>query len=32
VISTDREVADGVRRHGAYPLPSEALLRRIARA
>jgi predicted RNA-binding protein with PIN domain len=32
VISTDREVADGVRRHGAYPLPSETLLRRIARA
>lgn len=32
VISTDREVADGVRRHGAYPLTSETLLRRIARA
>ena len=32
VISTDREVADGVRRHGAYPLSSETLLRRIARA
>lgn len=31
VISTDREVADGVRRHGAYPLSSETLLRRIAR-
>ncbi len=32
VISTDREVADGVRRHGAYPLPSETLLRRMNRA
>ena len=32
VISSDREVADGVRRHGAYPLPAETLLRRIARA
>jgi len=31
VISTDREVADGVRRHGAYPLPSETLLRRMNR-
>jgi predicted RNA-binding protein with PIN domain len=31
VISTDREVADGVRRHGAYPLTSETLLRRMAR-
>jgi predicted RNA-binding protein with PIN domain len=32
VISTDREVADGVRRHGAYPLSSETLLRRLARS
>jgi predicted RNA-binding protein with PIN domain len=32
VISSDREVADGVRRHGAYPLSSDTLLRRIARA
>jgi predicted RNA-binding protein with PIN domain len=32
VISTDREVADGVRRHGAYPLSSDTLLRRIARS
>jgi predicted RNA-binding protein with PIN domain len=32
VISADREVADGVRRHGAYPLSSETLLRRIARS
>jgi predicted RNA-binding protein with PIN domain len=32
VISSDREVADGVRRHGAYPLGSDALLRRLARA
>jgi predicted RNA-binding protein with PIN domain len=31
VISTDREVADGVRRHGAYPLGSSTLLRRLAR-
>jgi predicted RNA-binding protein with PIN domain len=31
VISTDREVADGVRRHGAYPLTSETLLRRLNR-
>ncbi|WP_412542138.1 NYN domain-containing protein [Longispora sp. K20-0274] len=31
VISTDREVADGVRRHGAYPLSSETLLRRLNR-
>lgn len=31
VISADREVADGVRRHGAYPLPSHALLRRLTR-
>jgi predicted RNA-binding protein with PIN domain len=32
VISTDREVAEGVRRHGAYPLTSDTLLRRLARA
>ncbi len=32
VVSSDREVADGVRRHGAYPLPSETLLRRMARS
>ena len=31
VISSDREVADGVRRHGAYPLGSPALLRRLGR-
>lgn len=31
VISSDKEVADGVRRHGAYPLGSDALLRRLAR-
>lgn len=32
VISSDKEVADGVRRHGAYPLGADALLRRLARA
>jgi predicted RNA-binding protein with PIN domain len=32
VISSDREVADGVRRHGAYPLSADTLLRRLARA
>lgn len=32
VISSDREVADGVRRAGAYPLPADTLLRRLARA
>jgi predicted RNA-binding protein with PIN domain len=32
VISSDKEVADGVRRHGAYPLASAALLRRLARS
>jgi len=32
VISSDREVADGVHRHGAYPLPSATLLRRLARS
>ena len=31
VVSSDREVADGVRRHGAYPLSSDALLRRLSR-
>ncbi len=31
VVSSDREVADGVRRHGAYPLGADALLRRLAR-
>src|SRR5258705_11797513 len=31
-ISSDREVADGVRRHGAYPLSSDTLLRRLARS
>jgi predicted RNA-binding protein with PIN domain len=31
VISSDKEVADGVRRHGAYPLGSLTLLRRLAR-
>ena len=32
VVSSDREVADGVRRHGAYPISSDTLLRRIARS
>jgi predicted RNA-binding protein with PIN domain len=32
VVSSDREVADGVRRAGAYPLPADALLRRLARS
>jgi predicted RNA-binding protein with PIN domain len=32
VVSSDREVAEGVRRHGAYPLSSDALLRRLARS
>jgi predicted RNA-binding protein with PIN domain len=31
VISSDKEVADGVRRHGAYPLSSSTLLRRLGR-
>jgi predicted RNA-binding protein with PIN domain len=31
VISSDREVADGVRRHGAYPLGADTLLRRLSR-
>ncbi|MBT8226684.1 MAG: hypothetical protein HKP61_18900 [Dactylosporangium sp.] len=32
VVSSDKEVADGVRRHGAYPLISDTLLRRLARS
>jgi predicted RNA-binding protein with PIN domain len=32
VVSSDKEVANGVWRHGAYPLASDALLRRLARA
>jgi len=32
VISSDKEVVDGVRRHGAYPLSSDSLLRRLSRA
>jgi predicted RNA-binding protein with PIN domain len=32
VVSSDREVADGVRRHGAYPLAADALLRRLSRS
>jgi predicted RNA-binding protein with PIN domain len=32
VVSSDREVAEGVRRAGAYPLPADALLRRLARS
>ncbi len=32
VVSSDKEVADGVRRHGAYPLASDALLRRLSRS
>jgi len=32
VISSDKEVIDGVRRHGAYPLGADALLRRLARS
>lgn len=32
VISSDREVADGVRRRGARPLPATVLLRRLERA
>jgi predicted RNA-binding protein with PIN domain len=32
VISSDKEVADGVRRHGAYPLGSDTLLRRLSRS
>jgi predicted RNA-binding protein with PIN domain len=30
VVSSDREVADGVKRHGAYPMGSDSLLRRLA--
>jgi predicted RNA-binding protein with PIN domain len=32
VVSSDREVADGVRRHGAYPLGADSLIRRLARS
>lgn len=32
VISSDKEVVDGVRRHGAYPLSSDTLLRRLSRS
>jgi predicted RNA-binding protein with PIN domain len=32
VVSADREVADGVRRSGAYPIPSILLLRRLDRS
>ncbi|GGL20410.1 NYN domain-containing protein [Mangrovihabitans endophyticus] len=32
VVSSDREVADGVRRHGAYPMGADSLLRRLGRA
>ncbi|HEY3504571.1 MAG TPA: NYN domain-containing protein [Actinocatenispora sp.] len=32
VISSDKEVADGTRRHGAYPLSAHTLIRRLARA
>ena len=32
VVSTDKEVADGVRRSGAYPIPSASLLARLERA
>jgi predicted RNA-binding protein with PIN domain len=31
VVSSDKEVADGVRRHGAYPLGSLTLIRRLGR-
>jgi predicted RNA-binding protein with PIN domain len=31
VVSSDREVADGVRRHGAYPMSADSLLRRLDR-
>jgi hypothetical protein len=30
-VSSDREVADGVRRHGAHPVSSAALVRRLDR-
>jgi len=32
VVSSDREVADGVRRHGAYPMGADSLLRRLSRS
>ncbi len=32
VISSDKEVADGVKRHGAYPMSSDSLLRRLSRS
>jgi predicted RNA-binding protein with PIN domain len=32
VVSSDREVADGVRRHGAYPMGADSLVRRLARS
>ena len=32
VVSSDREVADGVRRHGAYPMGADSLLRRLGRS
>ncbi len=32
VVSSDREVADGVRRHGAYPLGADSLVRRLSRS
>ncbi|MEV6487830.1 NYN domain-containing protein [Actinoplanes sp. NPDC051633] len=31
VVSSDREVADGVRRHGAYPMGADSLIRRLSR-
>jgi predicted RNA-binding protein with PIN domain len=31
VVSSDREVAEGVRRHGAYPMGADSLLRRLSR-
>lgn len=32
VVSSDREVADGVRRHGAYPMGADSLIRRLTRS
>jgi predicted RNA-binding protein with PIN domain len=32
VVSSDKEVAEGVKRHGAYPMSSDSLLRKISRA
>ncbi|MGH8792505.1 MAG: NYN domain-containing protein, partial [Stackebrandtia sp.] len=32
VVSSDKEVADGTRRHGAYTLPADTLRRRLDRA